>query len=457
MKSIEQGSPASGTIIVPGDILRRINGKVIGDVLDYSFLSYDGNLLLELRSPDGKIKLVRVRKPEGAALGLEFETYLMDMQKSCANRCVFCFVDQLPDGMRETLYYKDDDVRLSFLQGNYITLTNLAKRDIDRIIKLRVSPLNISVHTLDPELRAFMLGTNNGADLVDTLRVLTNAEITLNCQIVCCPGINDGSELSRTIEGLIELGGRINSVSVVPVGLTKHRAGLPLLRGFDRELAINTVRQVEMYGEYCLRKRGKRVFFCADELYIKAGLKIPANKHYEDYPQLENGVGMTRLLTKQFMDELRECGMQNLECVNSECGMRNAEYSGQREDSQSRCSAVREPFSVATGEAACENLTNLLKIVTKNCDKISGKVYAIKNDFFGDSVTVSGLVTGGDIISQLSGKNLGNRLLIPQNMLRSGEEVFLDDVTVTDVSKTLGVAVRVVGRDGADLLHAFLE
>ena len=433
VKSVSPDSPAARTIIVPGDTLRKINGSVVNDILDYKYLSYDEHLLLELIGSDGGIKLVRVGKTEGADLGLDFETFLMDKQRACANKCIFCFIDQLPGGMRETLYYKDDDVRLSFLQGNYVTLTNLSNRDIERIIKLRISPVNVSVHTLDPELRAYLLGVKNGAVGLDALKALAGAGITLNCQIVCCPGINDGAELSRTIEGLMELGGCINSVSVVPVGLTKHREGLTPLRLFDRDLAIKTVRQVERFGDICLKKSGSRVFFCADELYIKAGIRFPPHKFYEEYPQLENGVGMMRLFITEFMKEFRKFGIRN--------------------------SKFRSPnfeFSIVTGMAARKYLTNLLKSAAEEYDKISGKVFAVRNDFFGDSVTVSGLITGGDIISQLKGCDLGSRLLIPQNMLRSGEDVFLDNITVSEVSAALGLPVRVVKQDGADLFRAML-
>jgi len=436
IKTVMPGSPASKTIIAPGDTLRRINGSLVNDILDYKYLSYDERLLLELTGSDGRLKLVRLKKREGADLGLEFGTFLMDKQRACANKCIFCFIDQLPAGMRETLYYKDDDVRLSFLQGNYVTLTNLSRSDVERIIKLRISPLNVSVHTLNPELRAYMLGIKRGEAGIEALRTLAGAGIMLNCQIVCCPGINDGEELSRTIRGLINLGGCINSVSVVPVGLTRHREGLAPIRHFGGGLALQTVRQVEKFGELCLKKRGSRVFFCADELYIKAGLKLPPHMYYEGYPQLENGVGMMRLFITEFMRAL------------SHKSGKGTEDAGQ--ETKARSSG----FSVVTGMAASEYLTNLLKIAMHKHATIKGKVYAIQNRFFGDSVTVSGLVTGGDIIAQLKGRDLGSRLLIPQNMLRSGEDVFLDDLTVREVSETLGLPVRVVKQDGADFLCA---
>ncbi|MCL2227801.1 MAG: DUF512 domain-containing protein [Oscillospiraceae bacterium] len=434
VKSIVPGSPASGTIIAPGDALRKINGGIVGDVLDYKFSSYDDHLMLELLSPEGKLKLVRIRKLEGVDLGLDFESYLMDKEQSCSNRCIFCFIDQNPTGMRKTLYYKDDDMRLSFLQGNYISLTNLSDRDVGRIISLRISPINVSVHTLDPELRSFMLGNERGGSSINALKELASSGIMLNCQIVCCPGVNDEKRLQETIEGLIALGPGINSVSVVPVGLTSHREGLAPLRPVDRRLALKIVRLVGRYGELCLRKRGSRVFFCADELYLKAGLRLPEDEFYEEYPQLENGVGMMRLFITEFEQALEELG-----------------GAGQMEGF-----AQGSSFSVATGVAAHKYLTKLLKTASEKYGRMCGNIYSIKNDFFGHSVTVSGLVTGRDLIGQLKGRKLGSRLLIPQNMLRHKEDVFLDDVTVADVSNALGVTVRVVGQDGADLLQAFL-
>ena len=442
--------------------MRKINGETITDVLDYKFCSYDSLLFIELTGADGRLKLVRLRKPAGADIGLEFDTFLMDRQRSCANKCIFCFIDQLPAGMRQTLYYKDDDVRLSFLQGNYVTLTNLSRKDIGRIIKQRISPINVSVHTLNPELRAYMLGNKNGAAAVGYLKALADAGITLDCQIVCCPGINDGAELSRTMEGLFRLGGSVRSVSIVPVGLTKHREGLTPLRPFNRELAATTVRQVEDFGRMCRKKRGSTVFFCADELYIKAGIALPPYRFYEDFPQLENGVGMMRLFITEFEDALAKTTHANTEHRSGHAQIASpvqvaAPGAAPGVSPISESSSAPVFFSIATGATAAEYLTNLLKTVEEKHDKIHGKVYTISNNFFGESVTVSGLLTGGDIISQLRGRELGSRLLIPQNMLRRGEDIFLDDVTVTQLSQELGAPVRVVRQDGADLLAAILE
>ena len=456
VKTIQPGSPAAKSIIAKGDILCKINGNAIGDVLDYEYYSYDSRLLLEFTGSSGRVKLVWIYKPEGADIGLEFESYLMDMERSCANNCIFCFIDQLPRGMRESLYYKDDDVRLSFLQGSYVTLTNLSRHDINRIIKLRISPINVSVHTLDSDLRSFMIGSSRGGKGLAALKALARAGITLNCQIVCCPKINDGRKLSETIKGFIRLGECINSVSVVPVGLTKHRQGLTELNPFDKELALKTVRQIERYADRCKTLRGARVFFCADELYMLAGLALPPDEYYEGYPQLENGVGMMRL----FISEFEEALMNRAQSLSYDAGQRVSETDGAKGEQSPVFDQVmgeQKKLCIVTGILAHKYLTNILIAAKEKYGTIACEVYAIRNDFFGESVTVSGLVTGGDIISQLRGKNIGSKMLIPQNMLRYGSDVFLDDVTVDEVSSALGAAIRIVKQDGADLLQALLE
>lgn len=422
---IDKNSVASDKNIKPGDTLVRINGHKIKDVLDYKFHSYDARLLLEVHDAKGKIRLIRVSKPEGMDLGLTFESYLMEDARSCANKCVFCFVDQLPKGLRETLYFKDDDNRLSFLQGNYVTLTNLSNNEIQRMIDMRLSPLNISVHSTEPELHTLLLGNEKSARGLEAMRRFKTAGMTMNCQIVCCPGLNDGVHLERSMKDLAEMHPAVKSVSVVPVGLTKFREGLYELKPFDLDLARQTVHQVESFGDKCLKKLGTRLVYPADELYLKADLGIPADGFYEDYPQLENGVGLLRLLMTQADEALR---------VHFE--------------------ASKTPFSIATGVAATKCLQKVLNSATEKCANINGTVFTINNDFFGDLIDVAGLLTGGDIIRQLKGKDLGARLLISKNMLRHGENVFLDDVTLQDVSSALNVEVRVVSQDGADLIRA---
>ncbi len=424
IRRVDEGSPLSRRVH-PGETLVSVNGKLIRDVLDYKFYSYDRDLLLQLRTPEGKTRLVRVRKPEGLDLGLEFGTYLMDRPRSCANRCVFCFIDQNPPGMRKSIYFKDDDARLSFLMGCYITLTNLTEREIARIIDLHVSPVNISVHATDPALRARLLGNPRAGEALGIMRRFADARITMNCQIVCCPGLNDGDALARTMEDLKALYPAVNSVSVVPVGLTRHRAGLPELTPFTAGSARAVVGQVTQFGNMCVRELGTRLVFCSDELYQLAGLPLPPDGFYEAHVQLENGVGMLRLLEAEF-----------------DAALRNAD------------APDGAPFSVATGAAAAPMIEKLLFSAKKKYDKLNGKVYTIRNDFFGSSVTVAGLVTGGDLIAQLRGRDLGTRLLISADMLRREEADFLDSVPLSDASAALGVPIYPVACDGGALCDA---
>ena len=426
ISSITPFSPASRRRINIGDELIAISGHRIRDVLDYTYFSYDADLLLELKGEDGKLRFVRIRKAEGQDPGLNFDTYLMDRPMSCANRCIFCFIDQLPPGMRETLYFKDDDARLSFLQGNYITLTNLSDREMDRIASLKVSPINVSVHATDPEIRCRMLGNRTAGKLMDRMKMLSSHGVVMNCQIVCCPGFNDGNVLQNTMTDLAGLFPSVPSVSVVPVGLTRYRDGLEKLTPFDPESSALLLDQVESYGDRCLHLCGSRIFFPADEFYIKAGRELPADEWYEGYPQLENGVGMLRLLITEF------------------------------EDSVGRISAEPVPFTAVTGVSAFPYIQTLLERAGNICPEIDGIVLPVENRFFGSSIDVAGLLTGRDIAEQLKDKIHGTRLLIPRNALRHGDRVFLDDVTVEDLERELNVAVRIVEQDGADLAAAFL-
>ena len=409
----------------PGETLLSINGKLIRDVLDYKFYSYDRDLLLELKTPEGKLRLVRVRKAEGQDLGLDFETYLMDRPRACANRCVFCFIDQNPPGMRKSIYFKDDDARLSFLMGCYITLTNLTEREIERIIALRVSPVNISVHATDPALRARLLGNRRAGEAFGIMRRFADAGITMNCQIVCCPGLNDGDALARTLEDLKSLHPAVRSISVVPVGLTCHRAGLPELAPFTAQSARSVIEQVTQFGNKCMEELGTRLAFCSDELYLTAQLPLPPDAFYEEHVQLENGVGMLRLLEAEFELALRAADAPD--------GV---------------------PFSIATGAAAAPMIEKLLFSAKEKYDKLNGRVFPIRNDFFGESVTVAGLVTGGDLLAQLRGADLGARLLISADMLRREEVDFLDSIPLSEVSAALGVPVYPVENDGGALCDA---
>ena len=426
--NIDARSPLRGRVRV-GDKLLSINGHEVEDVLDYRYWSYEPQLTLVFRSADGGEYSVKARKGEGEDLGLDFEEYLMDRPWGCSNRCKFCFIDQLPKGLRRTLYFKDDDARLSFLTGSYITLTNLSERELERICALKISPINVSVHATDGALRAELMGNLKAADIMGPLKRLADAGIVMDCQIVCCPGWNDRGQLSRTMSDLAGLYPGVNSVSIVPVGLTKHREGLAELRPFDRESAAETIDRVEAYAAECLSKLGSRVFWCSDELYLKAGREVPEDEYYEEYSQLENGVGLMRLLETEFMAALRLAEPD--------------EGAGGR-------------FAIATGVSAAPLLEKLLQTAHKKCAKIDGRVYAVVNDFFGHTIDVAGLVTGGDLIAQLRGKDLGERLLIPHTMLRHGEGVFLDDVTLEQASEALGVPVTPIGGSGGELLDAML-
>ncbi len=428
--SVDRRSSAERSGVRPGEKLIAINGHPVVDVLDYRFFGYDRNPELELEEPGGERRVVRVRKPEGEDLGLNFDTYLMDKARSCANNCIFCFVDQMPPGMRKSLYFKDDDARLSFLMGNYITLTNLSQRELQRIIDLRISPINVSVHTTDPELRARMLCHKRAGDSIAVMRRFAQAGITMNCQIVACPGINDGPALERTLGDLAEMAPAVSSVAIVPVGLTKYREGLYPLEPYTAEQAGAVIDLVEAFGRRQMEKSGSTFAWCSDEFYLLAGRDLPEKSYYEDMNQLENGVGMLRLLTSQA--ELA------LEDVPGDLAPRSC--------------------TIATGAAAAPFVREILEKAMAACPALRGEVRPIRNDFFGETITVSGLVTGRDLIAQLKETNLGQRLLIPSNMLRSGEQVFLDDVTVDQVEKELAIPVQIVeAEDGFALVDILLE
>ena len=419
--SVDGGSPAERAGIRPGEKLLRLNRHEIADVLDYRFFCYDPVLKVELEEPDGTKRTLRVRKDEGEDLGLNFDTYLMDEPRPCSNHCVFCFVDQMPPGMRDTLYFKDDDARLSFLMGNYITLTNLTEREAQRIIDLRISPINVSVQATEPQLRRTLLGNKNADKSIEYMRAFGRAGIEMNGQIVVCPGWNDGAHLRRTIEDLMEIG--FHSCSVVPVGMTKYRQGLAKIAPVDEAKAAEIIDTVDEYGRLCLERFGTRMFFCADELYLKANRPLPDEAYYEDFQQLDNGVGMLRNTMNEFLDALSDVA-----------------------------DGGAESFTIATGVAAAPFIARLVDAARERFPQLRGEVVAVVNDFFGHSITVSGLVTGQDIIKQLAGRELGRRVIIPANMLRHGEGVFLDDVTLEQLSAALRRPVVVSETDGYSLI-----
>jgi putative radical SAM enzyme (TIGR03279 family) len=421
---VEPGSLAAKKHIKVGDTMLRVNGHEIEDVLDYRFYIADRRVKAEIKTAEG-FRLVLFKKEEYADLGLDFGTYLMDEKRRCSNNCLFCFIDQMPPGMRESLYFKDDDARLSFLMGNYITLTNLSERDVSRIIEMHISPVNISVHTTNPQLRVKMMNNKNAGRALEILPKLAGAGIKINCQLVLCNGLNDGAELERSLQDLSKLYPSVESIASVPVGLTKFRQGLFKLEPYGKDTASHVVKIIEKFGDEFVKLHGTRLAFAADEFYLKAGLPIHDAEYYEDMNQLENGVGLIASLNNEFELALKQNDVKKL--------------------------AERRHVSIATGVAAKPFLDKFVSMVQNSIAGFDCKVYAIVNDFFGHLINVSGLVTGGDLISQLKGRELGEELIIPSAMLRSGSDVFLDDVTVGDVEHLLNIKVRPVSNDGFEL------
>ena len=426
IKSVEERSLCARKGVKAGWELVSVNGEEINDVLDYQFYIKSEHLILALINTSGKAKRVKIKKKENEDLGLEFETYLMDKEERCANKCIFCFIDQIPPGMRKSLYFKDDDSRLSFLFGNYITLTNLKESEVERIIKMHISPVNVSVHTMNPELRVSMMKNRFAGASLDYLRRFAEAGIKLNAQLVLCPGINDGSELEFSLDRLSKLFPALQSVACVPVGLTRFRENLPALRLYSKEEAREVIRIVDGFAESFKSEHETRLVYCADEFYISAGLPFPGEDYYEDYTQIENGVGL---------------------CVSFE-----SEFESALEDTETDLSGG--VLSIATGVAAfplIQRLAEKAKTVFPN--KIIN-VYEIKNDFFGHSITVAGLITGSDLVKSLKGRELGKVLLLPSVMLRADEDVFLDDLSVAELQNELGVEVKTVSNDGFEFYEA---
>lgn len=424
--AVEPDSPAGRAGVRAGEYLAAIDGRPVDDVLDFMFLSSEKNLVLTLSDESGRERCIKIGNSAYGPLGITFEHYLMDKERHCANKCIFCFIDQLPSGLRDSLYFKDDDARLSLLTGNYITLTNLSEKDIDRLISLHLSPINISVHTMNPELRVKMTGNPRAAELPRILHRFYENGIQVRCQIVLCPGVNDGEELRYTMDELAKLWPSVTSVSVVPVGLTRYREGLYPLRPFDAALAARTLDEVASMSRMCLRNLGTRLFYPADELYILAGRPLPGVAFYEALEQLENGVGMMPLFIKQASDAIR------------------------------RARDPAEPFesAVATGEAAAPFLSLLVDRLTGKCHNIKCEVIVVKNEFFGGGVNVAGLVTGADLIRALSGRKLPPRVYIPSSMLRREGDLFLDSLSPTQVSEAVGRPVIPVAPSGGAFVRA---
>ncbi len=413
--------------VKPGMELVSINGNEIHDFLDYNFYAAEDSLELVFRKKN-RLKTVKLKKNVYDDIGLNFENYLMDKERSCANKCIFCFIDQLPPGMRDTLYFKDDDARLSFLFGNYLTLTNISQREIDRIIKMHISPINVSVHTMNPELRIQMMGNRRAGKVLSYLDDLKRGGIKMNVQLVLCPGINDGEELRFSLDALEKYFPELQSVALVPVGLTDYREGLYPIEPYSAETAAQVIAIAEEYGARFLKQFGTRLVFAADEFYLKAGKDIPDSDFYEEFPQLENGVGMWAMMREEFIAALEQISPTDKQ-VN---------------------------VTLAAGEASAPLFQYLVDLLHKKCYNISVSVVAVKNRFFGSKINVSGLLTGSDLLKEFEGKVLGNMLLIPKAMLKNDEEIFLDDVSLQELSHTLGVPVVPVANDGAELLETIL-
>ena len=423
---VRRRSRAAKAGIHAGDVLVSVNGRAVNDVLDYRFYLAEERIELALLR-DGKPLRKRIKKKEYDDIGLEFETPLMDKKHSCENKCVFCFIDQLPKGMRSTLYFKDDDSRLSFLHGNYITLTNLSDADIGRIIDMHISPVNVSIHTTNPELRVKMMKNKRAGDVLSYLDRLAEGGISLCGQIVLCKGLNDGEELARTMSDLKALHPALQSVSVVPAGLTRFRDGLYPLSPFRADECAAVIAQVEAFGEQCLADCGTRLFYPADEWYLQAGLPLPENDFYEEYSQIENGVGMLTDMQTAFACELSQL-----------------------------CTAPpsARTVSIATGYAAYAHIQSLCDSLCAAVQGLTVHVYAIRNDFFGEQITVAGLLTYTDLVAQLQGKPLGEMLFFPAAALRAEGDVFLDDRSPTELAEALGVPCQPLGNDPAEWLQA---
>lgn len=426
--AVEEGSIADELGIEPGDRLLSIDGHEIEDIFDYQFYVEEEEILLLIEKPDGEQWELEIEKDPDEQLGITFDKGLMDEYRSCRNKCIFCFIDQMPPGMRDTLYFKDDDSRLSFLQGNYITLTNMSDKDVERIVRYRLEPVNISFQTTNPQLRCKMLHNRFAGDALKKVDILYQGGIEMNGQIVLCKGINDGEELERSIRDLGAYLPLLKSVSVVPVGLTKYREGLFPLEPFTKEDARSVLEVIHRWQNIFYREYGLHFIHAGDEWYLLAGEEVPKEENYDGYLQLENGVGMLRLLLNEFQE-----GYEKLEG-----------------------GAGAEEISIATGKLAGPYIRRMARQLEEKYPGLCIHVYEIRNDFFGERITVSGLITGADIMAQLKGEKLGERLLIPCSMMKADEDIFLDDYTVKDVSDALQVPVDIVKSSGQDLIDAVL-
>jgi Fe-S oxidoreductase, related to NifB/MoaA family len=426
---VGKGSIADELGIEPGDILLSINGETVHDIIDYKYMISDEYIEIEIRKQNNEEWVFEIEKEYDEDLGIDFKNPIIDRARSCANKCIFCFIDQLPRGMRKTLYFKDDDSRLSFLQGNFITLTNMTEDDIDRIIRYRISPLNISVHTTNPALREEMLGNKKAGNILERLERLTGGGIDINCQIVLCRGINDGKELEKTVKDMFKFYPRVHNIAVVPVGLTRFRQGLYPLIPFDKVSSGETISLIETLQLEFENETGSVFVRAADEFYIMAGRELPPPEHYGAYEQLEDGVGMMTL----FLDNV------------------------QKDMDKVTVMGLKRTVSVVTGMSPYHYINEICGKIENKFTGLNINVYPVMNNYFGEKITVTGLLTGKDIIEQLTGRELGSTLLIPSNMLKSGEKILLDDTTVDDLESKLGVKVEICNFDGSDFIQKLLS
>ena len=435
IRKVQPGSIAEEMEIEAKDRLLAINGEAVEDIFDYQYLMQDEYVEVLIQKASGEEWLLQIEKDEEADLGVEFENGLMDEYRSCTNKCIFCFIDQMPKGMRSTLYFKDDDSRLSFLQGNYVTLTNMSDRDVERIIRYRLSPINISFQTTNPELRCRMLHNRFAGKALEKVRAFFEAGIEMNGQIVLCRGINDGKELERTLSDLSGYLPYLRSVSVVPVGLTRYREGLYPLEPFTKEDAVQVIALIRAWQRKLYPQWGVHFVHASDEWYLLAEQELPEEESYDGYLQLENGVGMLRLLLTEFEDSMDRL---------------------KKDGAMQRWKGRKRTVSTVTGQISYPYIRRMAQQMERAFPGLCVQVWPVRNDFFGEYITVTGLLTGQDIVAQLAGKNLGEELLLPQNLLRSGEQVLLDDYTVEDLQKALQVPVNIVKSSGYDFTESIL-
>ena len=429
IKDVIKGSIAEEMEIEAGDFLLSVNGEEIKDILDYKFQIFDEEIVVTIEKANGEEWDLEIEKEDNEDLGIVFEEQLIEKPKNCANKCIFCFMDQLPKNVRNTLVFKDDDFRLSFITGNYVTLTNSGYKDLDRIIKYHLSPINISVHATDGETRKMMLNNKNADKIMDYIKYLVDHGININAQIVLCPGINDGKILDKTIKDLSKFFPYLQCIAIVPVGLTKYREGLYPLTTFNKDTAAVVIDQVESWQNKFKEKIGSNVVYVADEFYVLANRRIPSYKSYEDFPQLEDGIGMLDKFKHEFDVNIKK--IENIK--------------------------INKTLSIATGKLAYKFIRRLTTRLEKKVEGLKINVYAIENTFFGPLITVTGLLTGNDLVNQLKDRELGEKLILSSSMLKDDEDIFLDDMKLSELEKKLKIKTTIASWEGSDFINKILQ